>query len=144
VTLTGVNGNVIMSGCADATLTMRDEKRTEIIERVFRSELTVRSAAVLLGLSERQCYCIKQRVHPRESREWFTAIGAGLVSTFSSGRPRTQFLSRLGSVVKLAIDSFGKQYCSRAISPLRSLLFSIAIHPISSVRYRRLSRLRQV
>jgi hypothetical protein len=45
------------------TLTMHDEKRIEIIQRVFRGELTVLRAAVILGLSERQCYRIKQRVH---------------------------------------------------------------------------------
>lgn len=45
------------------TLTMRDEKRIEIIQRVFRGELTVIKAAVILGISERQCYRIKQRVH---------------------------------------------------------------------------------
>jgi transposase len=44
------------------TLTMRDEKRLEIIHRVYRSELTVVQAAVVLGLSERQCYRIKARV----------------------------------------------------------------------------------
>ena len=45
------------------TLTMQDEKRLEIIQRVFRGELTVLRAAVILGLSERQCYRIKRRVH---------------------------------------------------------------------------------
>ena len=45
------------------TLTMQDEKRIEIIQRVFRRELTVLKAAVILGISERQCYRIKQRVH---------------------------------------------------------------------------------
>ena len=45
------------------TLTMQDEKRIEIIQRVFRGELTVVKAAVILGISERQCYRIKQRVH---------------------------------------------------------------------------------
>jgi transposase len=44
------------------TLTMQDEKRIEVIQRVFRGELTVGSAAVLLGISERQCYRIKGRV----------------------------------------------------------------------------------
>ena len=43
------------------TLTMQDEKRIEIIQRVFRGELTVLRAAVILGLSERQCYRIKRR-----------------------------------------------------------------------------------
>ena len=45
------------------TLTMQDEKRIEIIQRVFRGELTVLRAAVILGISERQCYRIKRRVH---------------------------------------------------------------------------------
>jgi transposase len=44
------------------TLTMRDEKRLAIIERVFRNELTVKQAAEVLGMSERQCYRIKARV----------------------------------------------------------------------------------
>jgi transposase len=44
------------------TLTMRDEKRLEIIHRVFRGELTVSQAALVMGLSERQCYRVKARV----------------------------------------------------------------------------------
>jgi transposase len=41
---------------------MRDEKRIEVIGRVFRGELTVQGAAVILGIGERQCYRIKRRV----------------------------------------------------------------------------------
>ena len=44
------------------TLTMQDEKRLEIIQRVFREELTVGEAATILAVSERQCYRIKVRV----------------------------------------------------------------------------------
>ena len=44
------------------TLTMQDEKRIEAIQRVFRGELTVIEAALILGISERQCYRIKLRV----------------------------------------------------------------------------------
>lgn len=44
------------------TLTMRDEKRLELIQRVFRSEITIAQAARVLGISERQCYRIKARV----------------------------------------------------------------------------------
>jgi transposase len=44
------------------TLTMRDEKRLEVIQRVFRSELTMVQAALVMGVSERQCYRIKARV----------------------------------------------------------------------------------
>src|SRR5258707_2655610 len=44
------------------TLTMRDEKRLDVIQRVYRSELTVVQAALVMGLSERQCYRVKARV----------------------------------------------------------------------------------
>ena len=45
------------------TLTMKDEKRLEIIQRVFRGELTMAEAGMVLGVSERQCYRIKARVN---------------------------------------------------------------------------------
>jgi transposase len=44
------------------TLTMKEEKRLEIIHRVFLGKLTVVRAAMVLGVSERQCYRIKARV----------------------------------------------------------------------------------
>jgi len=44
------------------TLTMKDEKRLDVIQRVNRSELTVGQAALVIGLSERQCYRVKARV----------------------------------------------------------------------------------
>ena len=40
----------------DITLTMRQQKRIEIIEKVLRNDLTVVQAAMVLGVSERQCY----------------------------------------------------------------------------------------
>ena len=50
------------------TLTMKAEKRLEVIQRVFRGELTVAKAALVLGVSERQCYRIKARVTRRGAR----------------------------------------------------------------------------
>src|SRR5512139_2606558 len=44
------------------TLTMKDEKRLDVIQRVYRSEVTVGQAALIMGLSERQCYRVKARV----------------------------------------------------------------------------------
>jgi transposase len=44
------------------TLTMRDEKRLDVMQRVYRSELTVIEAAQILNISERQCYRIKAKV----------------------------------------------------------------------------------
>jgi transposase len=44
------------------SLTMQDEKRLELIQRVYRSELTVVQAAFVMGVSERQCYRVKAQV----------------------------------------------------------------------------------
>ena len=44
------------------TLTMKEEKRLEVIQRVFRAELTMGKASLVLGVGERQCYRIKARV----------------------------------------------------------------------------------
>ncbi len=41
------------------TLTMKDEKRLKIIQRVFQGEMTVVQAALVMGVSERQCYRVK-------------------------------------------------------------------------------------
>lgn len=46
----------------DITLTMKEQKRIEIIEKVFRGELVVADAGLVLGVSERQFYRIKARV----------------------------------------------------------------------------------
>jgi hypothetical protein len=56
------NGNVICQGVAMTTLPMQDKRRIEIVERVFRDELTVLRAAVTLGAG-RATVLIKQRVH---------------------------------------------------------------------------------
>ena len=61
--MSGVNGNVIMSGWdnghhPDNATT----KRIEIIERALRTDLTVIEAAMVLGVSERQCYRLKKRI----------------------------------------------------------------------------------
>ena len=43
-------------------LTMEEQKRVTVIEKVFRAELTMGKASLVLGVSERQCYRIKARV----------------------------------------------------------------------------------
>ena len=59
-------------------LTMKEEKRLGIIQRVFRGELSVVEAALILGISERQCYRVKGRV---------TKQGAKGVMHGNRGRP---------------------------------------------------------
>jgi len=44
-------------------LTMREQQRVAVIERVFRGELTMAEAAMVLGVSERQSFRIKARCH---------------------------------------------------------------------------------
>ena len=41
------------------TLTMKDEKRLEIIQRVFRGELAVIEAALILGVSEWHSFSLR-------------------------------------------------------------------------------------
>jgi hypothetical protein len=50
------------------TLTMKDEKRIEVIQRLFRGELSVGAAAMILAFSERQCYRIKARVNEQGAK----------------------------------------------------------------------------
>ena len=54
VIMSGVNDKVIMSGCGDDNPDDEEEKRLEIIQRVFRGELTVVEAGVVIGVSERK------------------------------------------------------------------------------------------
>ncbi len=44
------------------TLTMKEEKRIAVIQRVFRGELTMVEAALVLGVSERHSFRIKARM----------------------------------------------------------------------------------
>ena len=61
----------------DITLTMQRQKRIEIIERVLRHDLTVIEAAMVLGISDRQCYRIKARVKNQASEACFMATRGG-------------------------------------------------------------------
>jgi hypothetical protein len=53
------------------TLTMKEEKRLEVIQRVFRGELTV-VAGMVIGVSERHCY----RIQSSGNRGWGEGVGA--------------------------------------------------------------------
>jgi len=43
-------------------LTMKEQKRVEVVQRVFRREMTMAEAALVLGVTERQSYRIKARI----------------------------------------------------------------------------------
>jgi transposase len=75
------------------TLTMKDEKRLKIIQRVFQGELTMVKAALVMGMSERQCYRIKARVKK---------VGAKGVIHGNRGRPCKRKIKE--NTVKRIID----------------------------------------
>jgi hypothetical protein len=60
--LTRSNGTRLCQGGRMTTLTMKEENRLEVIQRVFRGEQSVVEAGVVIGVRERQCYQIKARV----------------------------------------------------------------------------------
>ncbi len=76
-------------------LTMKEQKRVEVIERVFRKEITMVEAAMVLGVSERHGYRIKAGVKKE---------GAKGAVHGNRGRPCKKKLSEKteGQIVKLA------------------------------------------
>jgi transposase len=81
------------------TLTMRDEKRLEIIQRVFRRDLTVVEAALVLGIGDRQCNRIKGRVSEQ---------GAKGVVHGNRGRPSKRKVKEktVKRIVELALGKY--------------------------------------
>jgi transposase len=75
------------------TLTMKEEKRLDIIQRIYRSELTVMQAALVMGVCERQCYRVKARV---------SKAGAKGVVHGNRGRPCKRKIKE--KVVKRIVD----------------------------------------
>jgi DNA-directed RNA polymerase specialized sigma subunit len=62
------------------TLTMKKEKRLEILQTVFRGELSVVEAALILGISQRHCYRAKRRITKQGAKGVMHGTGAGLRS----------------------------------------------------------------
>ena len=81
------------------TLTMRDEKRLKIIQKVFQGEVTVAQGALVLGVSERQCYRIKARVKK---------AGAKGVVHGNRGRPCQRKIKE--STVRRIVELAGGKY----------------------------------
>ena len=125
------------------TLTMQDEKRIEIVQRVFRGELTVLRAAVILGLSERQCYRIKQRVH----QEGLKGVIHG-----NRGRPCRRKIKEkiVGRVVELArgkYQGFNDHHLTEKLKEHEQIELSrekvrriLRSHGVSTPRKRRASK----
>ena len=82
------------------TLTMKDEKRLKIIQRVFQGEVTVAQGALVLGVSERQCYRIKARVKK---------AGAKGVVHGNRGRPCRRKIKE-STVRRIVVELAGGKY----------------------------------
>ena len=122
------------------TLTMREEKRLKIIQRVYRGELTVVEAALVVGVSERQCYRIKGRV---------SELGAKGVVHGNRGRPckrkiKEKLVKRIVELAKGKYRGFNDRHLTEKLKEqeqielcrekIRRILRS---HGISSPRKRR-------
>jgi len=90
------------------TLTMKEEKRLEIIQRVFRGELTVVEAGMVIGVSERQCYRINARV--KELRTPLPSAPAVLPKHHS--RQASQAKASVAGVVLLAASMSTPEFSS--------------------------------
>ena len=101
------------------TLTMKDEKRLDVIQRVYRSELTVIEAAQILNISERQCYRVKARVKK---------AGAKGVIHGNRGRPGEDYGLRLPEFVEHHFqrgydDRFERHHHSRSRGASRRIQY---------------------
>jgi transposase len=122
------------------TLTMKEEKRLKIIQRVFRGELTVEKAAVVLGVSERQCYRVKARV---------TKSGAKGVIHGNRGRPckrkiKEKTVKRIVELARGKYQGFNDHHLSEKLGSEEKIKLSreklrqiLRSHGIASPRKRR-------
>lgn len=125
------------------TLTMKEEKRLEIIQRVFRGELTVVEGALILGVSERQCYRIKGRV---------TQQGAKGVVHGNRGRPckrkiKEKTVKRIVELAKGKYRGFNDHHLTEKLKEQEQIDFCrekirriLRFHRIASPRQRRANK----
>jgi transposase len=125
------------------TLTMREEKRLEIIQRIYRGELTVVEAALVLGVSERQCYRIKGRV---------SELGAKGVVHGNRGRRckrklKEQLVQRIVELAKRKYRGFNDHHLTEKLKDQEQIELSrekirriLRFHGIDSPRKRRANK----
>jgi transposase len=125
------------------TLTMREEKRLEIVQRIYRGELTVAEAALILGVSERQCYRIKGRV---------SELGARGVVHGNRGRPckrklKDKLVQRIVELAKRKYRGFNDHHLTEKLKEQERIELSrekirriLRSHGIVSPRKRRANK----
>jgi len=107
---------------------MLDDKRIDVIQRVFRAELAAGSAAVVLGISEQQCYRIKRRV----SKE-----GANGVIHRNRGRPCKRKDKTVRRVVELArgkYQGFNYHHLTETLKEEKNIETNLVKRDFSEVR----------
>ena len=122
------------------TLTMKEEKRLEIIQRVYRGDLTVEQAARVMGVSERQCYRIKARV---------SKAGAKGVVHGNRGRPckrkiKEKLVKRIVELAKGKYKDFNDHHLTEKLQEQEEIELSrekvrriLRAHGIASPKKRR-------
>src|SRR6185295_1562716 len=122
------------------TLTMKEEKRLDVIQRVYRSELTMEKAALVLGISERQCYRVKARV---------SEDGAKGVVHGNRGRPckrklKEKIIKQIVELAKGKYKDFNDHHLSEKLEEQEQIKLSreklrqlLRAHGIASPRKRR-------
>jgi transposase len=125
------------------TLTMQDLKRIESIQRVFRGELTMGKAAVVLGLSERQCYRIKKRV----SREGAKGVVHGNRGRPCKRRTKEKTIKRIVELARGKYQGFNDHHLTEKLKEQEHIELSrekvrqiLRSHGISTPRKRRASK----
>lgn len=124
-------------------LTMKEEKRLGIIQRVFRGELSVVEAALILGISERHCYRVKGRVSKQ---------GAKGVMHGNRGRPckrkiKEKTVKRIVELAKGKYRGFNDRHFTEKLKEEEQIEFCrekirriLRFHGIASPRKRRANK----
>src|SRR4030095_12596979 len=99
------------------TLTMREEKRLEVIQRVFRGELTVVEAGVVIGGRERQCYRIKARVTKRGAK----GGGHGRRGRACEAKPKEKEVKRVVELAKGKYLGFNDRHLTEKLAEQEKL-----------------------
>jgi transposase len=122
------------------TLTMKDEKRLEVIQRVFRGELTVVKAAMVLGVSERQCYRLKARV----TKEGAKGVVHGNRGRACKRKIKDKTVKRIVKLARGKYKDFNDHHLTEKLQTEEKIKFSrekirqlLRAHGVSSPRKRR-------
>jgi transposase len=123
------------------TLTMKDEKRLEVMHRVFRDELTVGEAAMIIAVSERQCYRIKARV------KWAKGVVHGNRGRACQRKTKEKTVRRVVELARGKYQGFNDHHLTEKLKEQEKIELSrekvrqiLRSHGISTPRKRRAAK----